>query len=522
MKTAENGSLLILVVDDEIDTRDGCERILSRMGYRVRTAGGGDEALEVVRTQPVSIVLLDLKMPGADGMNILEQIRELNASILVIVITGYATVELAIEAMKLGAYDFIPKPFEPDQLRIVVRRAHEKIRLTNEAIELDLERQRTLADLGNEKSRTRTIIESLPTGVVVTNTEGKVVLMNPTFLQQLDLEPTTEAGADIDAYVGDEHFCQLVLEISRGNQRGKDAVAACEVELRNGKSLLAKGRPIVGAGGHCLGAVMTLSDITALRALDRVKSEFVAEVSHELRSPLSTIHEQLALVIRDLTSGSTADDLPILSRAFDKTHDLIALVGDLLDLSRIESGTSYSMPQTVCLEEMLEKIVSFLATRAQKRGQKLTLELPAEPLPDLIVDPFALEGIFGNLVSNAINYTQDGGKIRVKAKRTKCAVQISVVDNGMGIDQKHLERIFERFYRVKNEKTRHISGTGLGLPIVKELTDKVGGTIRVKSVVGRGSTFTVVLPVGAEVQGEAAPTPVQVPSSSSRTSVGEA
>jgi signal transduction histidine kinase len=490
--------VLIVVVDDEADTRDGCERILSRVGYPVLTADSGAAAMEIVKREAVSIVLLDLKMPGVDGMEILEEIREFNAGILVIVITGFATVELAIEAMKLGAYDFIPKPFEPDQLRIVVRRAHEKIRLTAEAIKLDRERQRTLADLGDEKSRTRTIIESLPTGVVVTNAEGTVVLMNPAFRQQLELEEAVEPGERIDTYVRDEKFCGLVAEICRGRKRKEDRLAACEIELPSGKSLLVKGRPIRGAGGSCLGAVMTLSDITALRALDRVKSEFVAEVSHELRSPLSTIHEQLALVIRDLNNGSTSDDLPILSRAFDKTHDLIALVGDLLDLSRIESGVSYSQPENLRLEELLEKVVTFLKTRAEQRGQKLSLELPSEPLPELVADPFALESIFGNLISNAINYTQDGGKIRVRAKKLKNRVSIAVIDNGMGIDARQLERVFERFYRVKNEKTRYISGTGLGLPIVKELLEKMGGTIRVKSTRDKGSTFTVGLPTDGE------------------------
>lgn len=487
--------LLVLVVDDEADTRDGCERILSRMGYQVRSAASGDEGLKIVKNDPVSVVLLDLKMPGADGMKILEQIREFNASILVIVITGFATVELAIEAMKLGAYDFIPKPFEPDQLRIVVRRAHEKIRLTTEAIKLDLERQRTLADLGNEKSRTRTIIESLPTGVVVTNAHGNVVLMNPAFCQQVRIDPATESGNPIDAYLKDEGFCQLVKQISKGRRRDADQIPAYELAFPNGRYLLAKGRPVFGEDGECRGAVMTLSDITALRALDRVKSEFVAEVSHELRSPLSTIHEQLALVIRDMAEGEPTGDLPILSRALEKTHDLISLVGDLLDLSRIESGANYSNPQPVRLDDLLKKIVTFVETKTEKRGQKLSLELPAEPLPELLIDPFALESIFGNLITNAINYTQDGGKIRVGVALKGKKFSVSVSDNGMGIDAGHVDQIFERFYRVKDERTRYISGTGLGLPIVKGLLDALGGTISVHSTVGKGSRFTVVLPV---------------------------
>jgi two-component system, OmpR family, phosphate regulon sensor histidine kinase PhoR len=156
-------AIYVLVVDDEQNIRDGSERILKRGGYEVLKAATGLAALELLAEQRVHIVLLDLKMPGMDGMDVLKRIRQLDESILVIVITGFATVETAIEAMKLGAYDFIPKPFEPEQLRIVVNRAAEKLLLTREAQNLEQERNRTLLDLNTEKSRIRTVLESLPT-----------------------------------------------------------------------------------------------------------------------------------------------------------------------------------------------------------------------------------------------------------------------------------------------------------------------------------------------------------------------
>ena len=130
----------VLVVDDEQDIRDASERILSRIGYQVQKASRGDEALDILKKNSIDIVLLDLKMPGMDGMEILARIRERSTEIQVIVITGYATVETAIEAMKQGAYDFIPKPFEPDQLRIVVNRAWEKIHFIQNAKKLEQER----------------------------------------------------------------------------------------------------------------------------------------------------------------------------------------------------------------------------------------------------------------------------------------------------------------------------------------------------------------------------------------------
>ena len=166
----------VMVVDDEPNIREGSQRILSRVGFDVLKASTGLEALNLLEKQTIPIVLLDLKMPGMDGMEVLKRIRQLDIAIQVIVITGFATVETAIEAMKQGAYDFIPKPFEPEQLRIVVKRAAEKLRLTREAQSLERERNRTLADLNTEKSRIRTVLESLPNGVGVINSQGQVVL----------------------------------------------------------------------------------------------------------------------------------------------------------------------------------------------------------------------------------------------------------------------------------------------------------------------------------------------------------
>jgi signal transduction histidine kinase len=488
----------VLVVDDEKGIRDGSERILTRMGCHVLTATQGEEALETLKKETASIVLLDMKMPGMDGMDVLKTIREMDQTILVIVITGYATVETAIEAMKQGAYDFIPKPFEPDQLRIVVNRALEKLRLTRETKQLEEERRRTLSDLDMEKSRTYTIIESLPNGVVVTNAQGQVVLMNPAFRQLLDLAPDRGPGDQIEAYLPDKGICDLVMEISQGKHVDYDDIPTCEFALPNEKYLLARGQPVLGERNECLGAVVNLVDITAMKALDQLRSEFVAKVSHELKSPLSTIHEQLAFVLSDMVGERSEDDQHILSRAKEKTEGLISLIGDLLDLSRIEAGVTTQEPKPVHLEGILKAVVDFLGSRTRGRNQSISLEMPETSLPEITADPVALESIFGNLITNAMNYTQDGGEIKVRADLAGINIRVEVVDNGFGIEARHLEKIFERFYRVKDEKTRYITGTGLGLPIVKGLVDSLGGFIHVESTPGKGSTFTVLLPIKKE------------------------
>ncbi|MGD2271271.1 MAG: response regulator [Desulfobacterales bacterium] len=494
--TNESEAIVVLVVDDEQDIREASERILSRIGFQVRQARRGEEALEILESESVAIVLLDLKMPGMDGLEALSRIRALDETILVIVITGYATVEVATEAMKQGAYDFISKPFEPDQLRIIVNRASEKIRLTREARKLEEDKKRTLLDLDTEKSRIHTIVESLPNGVLVTNAKGQVVLMNPTFKQLFELDADLNPGGSIEDYVPDEDLCALAMEISQGKHVDYEDIPDYEFALSSQKYLLARGKPVLGEKKECLGAVLNVVDITAMKVLDRLKSEFVAKVSHELRSPLSTIHEQLAVVLHELMGESSTQEQRILSRAKEKTRGLISLLGDLLDLSRIEEGVICQAPEPVKLDEQLKSIIDFLKPRAEGKGQTLTLELPEARLPVLTADPIAVESIFGNLITNAINYTQEGGAIKIAVDGAGINLRVQVSDNGFGIADKHIEKIFNRFYRVKDEKTRFITGTGLGLPIVKGLLESMGGMISVDSTPGAGSVFTVLIPVG--------------------------
>jgi len=484
----------ILVVDDEQDIREGSERIIKRLGFKVLKASHGKEALEIIKKEKVSIILLDLKMPGMDGMEVFEHVREIDESILVIIITGFATVETAIKAMKKGAYDFIPKPFEPDQLRIVVNRAWEKLRLTWEAERLADERTRTLTDLDTEKSRIHTIIKYLPIGVVVTNNKGQVVLMNSSFMQLVGLSPDQKPGKQIHDYVPDPKFCDLVREISNGRHVDYEDIPDYEFSLSPEKYLLAKGQPVLGEKKECLGAVMNISDISHMKIMDQMKSEFVAKVSHELRSPLSTIHEQLALVIREMVGDMPENDHHILKRAKEKTKGLISLIGDLLDLSRIEEGIQFKEPKPINIDKLLKSIVDFLQTRAKENEQALILELPETPLPEVTADVLALESIFGNLITNALIYTPKCGKISVKADMAGINIRVVVSDNGFGIQAKHLEKIFERFYRVKDANTRFITGTGLGLPIVKGLVESLGGFIDVSSTYGKGTAFTVLVP----------------------------
>ncbi|MCP3926180.1 MAG: response regulator [Desulfobacterales bacterium] len=479
----------VLVVDDEEGIRDGCKRVIERMDFPVETAENGEIAIEKFKKDKYSIILLDLKMPGMDGISVLKVIKEIDPAVIIIIITGYATIDTAIEAMKQGAYDFISKPFEPEHLRIVFNKASEKLFLELERTRLQAEKQSMLLDLAEEKSRIRSIIDFLPNGLFVTNAENKVVFMNTVFRSDFDI--TVDEGLSIDSYTDNKTYIKHIesfLDLTPDD----DEIPHFELKLPNGKFLLSQGKPIF-RGDISVGSVFIFLDITEIKALESLKADFVAKVTHELRSPLATIHEQLAVVMKNMPDTSEKDDKYILSRAKEKTKGLISLISDLLDMSRIEEGVHHYDTRKVNIPYVLENIVDFLRSRADSKKQSLTYECHGN-VPEITGNQPSIESIFGNLITNAIIYTPEEGSIFVKVSLKDKYISVEVIDTGYGMDKKHIDKIFDKFYRVKDDNTRFITGTGLGLPIVKALVEALSGKIVVESSPGKGSTFTVLLP----------------------------
>lgn len=493
--TDSQGQLPILVIDDERDIRDGCERILNRRGWEVITAENGEQGMAVLSSRPVALTLLDLKMPGMDGMEVLTWIQANHPDVLVIILTGFATVETAIEAMKTGAYNLIPKPFQPDQLRLAVDRAMERKKLIDETAALKEERQRTLIDLDTEKSRTRTIIRTLPHGVAVTAHDGRVVLMNPAFNRLVGLEADVGPGGHISNYIPDAGLCDLVTEVTACSIDGSGREREYEWSVSDELFILAHCNQVSSEEGECLGAVLVLTDVTEWKMLDRLRTDFLAKVSHELRSPLSTIDLQLGLLLGDADPDEDMQER-LLTRAKERTGGLIILIRDLLDMSRFELEADVQTRAPLQMEDILHQVVESLSPQATCRKHGLTLNLPDKPLPPVVADQASLESVFTNLVANAINYTPDGGQVTISAANRGEAVRVQISDTGFGIAPEHRDKIFDKFYRVKNEKTRYVVGTGLGLPIVKAVVEGLGGEIVLDSEVDKGTTFTIVLPVG--------------------------
>lgn len=486
----------ILVIDDEANIRDGCNRILTKEGWGVKTAVSGKEGLDLAQKESFDIVLLDLKMPGMDGMEVLRTINKMSPGLITIVITGYATVESAVEAMKEGAYDYIPKPFTPDQLRIVVKRAAEKRALQLQAEYLLRERERGLRDIATEKSRIKTIINCMADGVLVTDWDGQIVLYNPAAARMLEILDVSIIGKPIHQCVKNGKLAELIAKILTPKNTSYFTISH---ELPIGEPgqtfLRAHLAPVRNEGGEILGSVTVLQDISQLKALDKMRSDFVAMVSHELRSPLTSIQQHLSVILTGMVGNTTQKQEEILHKAKKKASDLIALINDLLDISRIEAGIVVQEKEPLQLSEVLQKTVDLM--RSQAEAKNIILESSAVPqLPIINADRDNMEEVFTNLVSNAINYTPEGGQVTVEARTEGEYLCVEVSDTGIGIRKEALPRIFDKFYRVKTDQTRHIAGTGLGLSIVKGIVEAHLGSIQVKSEVGKGTTFTVLLPKG--------------------------
>ncbi len=473
----------ILVVDDEKVIREGCREVLTLEGFEVVLAENGEQGLKMIEKAHFDVILLDLMMPGLSGFDVLSHVKALHPDTSIIVITGYATIENSIEAMKKGAFDFIPKPFSPDQLRVVVSKA--------------IEHTGALKDIANEKSRMRVLINLLANGVMVADAEKKVVLANPAFMKIMGFQGDDIIGRPITVLIKNEQLQQM---IESALSMTEDVLTELTEELDIGEDgedkkaiYVVKCRPFRDRVGRNLGTITVLSDITYLKDINQRKSDFVSMVAHEIRSPMNSVMAQIKVIQDGLAGDVTQKQSEILGRASEKINGLVSLSSELLNMASREAGL-IALERTECdMTEVLKDQVDFHQPKAHANGIQLKLD-PLPDLPPVLANKQNMEEVLSNLIANAINYTPGEGKITVSARPEKHHLCISVSDTGLGIAKEELGRIFDRFYRVKNEKTRYIIGTGLGLPIVKSIVEAHDGMIRVESKPDHGSTFYVYIP----------------------------
>ncbi len=490
----ENEAMKILVVDDEKPIRDGCERVLSSKGYDVLAAENGQIALDILEKEEISILLLDLKMPIMSGEEVLEFAGTKYPDMPVIIITGHGTVDTAVECMKKGAYDFITKPFQIEQFLATINRAAEKRKLEQKTSQLQKANIRNLYDLNLEKSRLKTVINYMANGVIVTNRNMEVVLHNPAIMRLLEISKEVENPVPATEIIGDESLMDTLSHILNDKSSDKECISQ---EIQSGGYFLrAISAPVFGPDTNVVGAVTVLENITAFKQLDQMKSDFVNMVAHELRSPLVSIRQLNGVILEGLAGPLGEKQSDYIGRGVKKIDALLDLINDLLDVAKIEAGKYVQHLVPTDIGKIIEDIVALLETRAKEQGISLTYS--CKDLKPVQSDPKNMEEIFNNLVSNAINYSPEGGQVTVTAQGQGEYMEIKVKDTGVGIPPEELPKIFDKFYRVKNPKTRQVMGTGLGLAIVKGVVDAHHGTVDVESIVDQGTTFRILLPVITE------------------------
>jgi len=482
----------ILVVDDEPGIRRGCERVLRSQGHIILMAENGEKGLELLRQQPdVDLVLVDLRMPGIDGFEFLIQGQPLVPETVFIMITAYATIESAVEATKRGAYDFIAKPFAPDDLLRLTDRALERVRLIRERNRLEAERRRQMLELVTEKSQFRTVIDCMTDAVIVCNADQALVLYNPTALKLFPSLQFIHSPFRAAEALECKGLIEMIVEASTREKRLSNEIRLNFESKENW--VLANVAPVIDLdAGRFLGTVTVLRDISDMKRVEQVKAQFVNMVAHELRAPLAAVDGYLAAIDGGYVPDSQKQH-DIIQRSRGRIHALTDLVGDLLDMARMEGGTVRREITPQGVAEVVKEIKELLEPLANRNDIRLEVRV-ADGLPPVPADREEFLRMLNNLVSNAVKYNRSGGQVCISAEPDGPYVKISVADTGIGISKESVGRLFSEFFREKREATSLVTGTGLGLSIVKRIVDFYHGRIAVDSELDRGSTFTVWLP----------------------------
>ena len=328
------------------------------------------------------------------------------------------------------------------------------------------------------------ILDSTPDPVVVTDYRNRFLRANPAAWQVLELSGDPREGQPLDKVLSNKELVQLLTSPAEGGQ-------SAEILLPDGRTYLAMASPLM-AGDRRVGRVCILRDVTHFKELDALKSEFVATVSHDLRSPLTLIRGYSTML--EMVGELNDQQDNYVKKIVGSVETMSRLVNNLLDLGRIEAGVGLQL-EMVPMREVLEKVVGSLQGAAAQKQIQLTLEDASHTTPLVEADQALLQQALSNVVENAIKYTNPGGKVSVRTRAHDSSIVFEVCDNGIGIAPVDQPRLFEKFFRGVQRDTRKQQGSGLGLAIVKSIIERHGGKVWVESQLGKGSTFSILIPI---------------------------
>ncbi len=340
-----------------------------------------------------------------------------------------------------------------------------------------------------DRENFETILSSMVEGVIVINAKGRIEHASPNFCQLLELRSKETQGKLYWEIIWNQEINDSLKEALQYKRAVRKEINIIGPEESFFSMQIS---PVMGNDGKLLSLIAVFHDITELKKLERIRAEFVANVSHELKTPLTAIKGFVETLKVSAKEDPTAVErfLDIIDKQAQRLENL---VNDLLILSSIE----FKEAKMNFTPEPLNKIITSVVTLQKKtidgKGHQVIVEIP-ENLPNILADRQRMEQVFLNLLDNAVKFTPAGGKITIQARWEKPYVCVEVKDNGVGIPAEHLSRVFERFYRVDKARSREAGGTGLGLSIVRQIISAHQGKIEVESILDSGSTFRIFLP----------------------------
>ena len=525
----------ILIVDDEPNILDVCQIILDSR-YQVKSTTSGLEAIELVKREHFDLLLTDVKMTEIDGLAVVNSIRQINPNIICITMTGFGTLDMAIEALRVGTDDFLVKPFSPNTLRLTVNRALEKERLRRENIRLKsllslFEFNKLLMSTVDPNRLLEYILD-----LTVQETQANEVVLYVYVSEKLeallshDLMPSTRLSYFQDKA---DHLFQifrhkrspLILNFDPADQatltpdeiqvkalfvrlqpasvimtplQGKDTLHGVLIATKENQPFTPSEYSFLsvmaGQATTAYDNALLFGDLQQaydkLLTLDHMKSEFINRAAHELRTPLAILMGYVGL-LETTEDDETRQHLAAILRSSIR---LRSVIDDLINMRHIDVGELSLEIVELDLQNLIEQCVQDFAFLADEKDIQLQM-MWNQPLPLVQTDEEKVGLVVTNLLSNAIKFTPNWGQITITGSRQEEAVEIAIRDSGVGITEAEIEKIFESFYQVESAMTRQHEGLGLGLSIARGVIEYLGGDFRVESQPNQGSIFTFSLPI---------------------------
>ncbi|HEX5733127.1 MAG TPA: response regulator [Blastocatellia bacterium] len=502
----------ILIIDADHDTADYISGELRSRGYRTSVAEQREQALSLMETDPVDLVICEIEVPDTTGYEITEQIKE-NSQIqftpIILVTEGEIDWE---RALKAGADDFLAKPINPSKLLVRVRSL---VRL-----------KQAVASESGRANELASVLSQMMTGLIIADAEGVVTVVNGRGLEILGIPLDEVIGIQIDEMIGKldlrdegcDEFSPDEFPLNRALKQNEVLAKQLNcVRRRDGAELVLSfnAAPIYNEHGQKIGAVSLFDDITEavdnlkqvdsqkrelesnsgqFRQLDQVKSRFIATLAHEVRTPLTAITALIELLDRTGERFS-AEGRDVIRRLQSNVNYMNIMIQDLLDYSRIVAGKEVVRPAPFSPQELIAQVRDSFTEIARQRGIDLKAEIHAGLPEEVFSDKTKCRQVINNLVCNAIKYTAHGEVvIQASPVERECMWSVEVKDTGTGIPPDEIQSIFDEFHQGADRAESRMGRAGLGLPINKRLVELLGGRIEVESKVGEGTRFTVIWP----------------------------